>query len=135
MVKVTSAFTRRLARVIVLGLLLSTVALAQKAQKDDEVTAEERAKFLREVEKMVNQSSEGLTVYKLSDGTKALYLQERFQVVSLAKVNSDGSVSTECVNTQKDAEKFLQAGNGKEVTKKKTTKKAKPKPAPALEVK
>lgn len=138
------ASTRFLVGVVVLSLALSTAALAQSGATEKgksgqhqvrPPTEEEIQVLLEGMKPQVNQSDEGLTVYELSDGTKAVYLEERFQSVALAKTNSDGSVSTECVSTQKDAEKFLKADSKKEAEKKEAAKKAKPEPAPALEVK
>lgn len=144
MEKTIGAFTRRLALAVVFSMLLSTAAWAQsgatqkgKSGKGElrEPSAEEMQVLLEGMKNAVNQSDEGLTVYELSDGTKAVYLEERFQSVALAKTNSDGSVSTECVSTQKDAEKFLKSNNKKPAAKQEAAKKAKPEPAPALEVK
>jgi len=138
------AFTRRLALAVVFSLLLGTMAFAQsgavgkgKSGKNEvrQPTEEEMQVLLEGIKKQVSQSDEGLKVYELSDGTKAVYLEERFQSVALAKTNSDGSVSTECVSTQKDAEKFLKSDSKKEAEKKEAAKKAKPEAAPALEVK
>jgi len=138
------AFTRRLALAVVFSLLLGTTAFAQsgavgkgKSGKNEvrQPTEEEMQVLLEGIKKQVSQSDEGLKVYELSDGTKAVYLEERFQSVALAKTNSDGSVSTECVSTQKDAEKFLKSDSKKEAEKKEAAKKAKPEAAPALEVK
>ena len=132
MEKAISAFTRRLAGAVVLSLLLSAVALAQtgatekgKSGKNEvrQPTQEEMQVLLEGVKPLVNQSDEGLTVYELSDGTKAVYLEERFQSVALAKKNADGSVATGCVSTQKDAAKFLKNESGKPATKKEAVKK------------
>ena len=144
MEKAIGAFTRRLALAVVFSMLLSTVAWAQsgatqkgKSGKNElrEPSTEEVQALLDGIKAQVNQSDEGLTVYELSDGTKAVYLEERFQSVALAKTNSDGSVSTECVNNQKDAEKFLKSDGKKQAATQEAAKKAKPQPAPALEVK
>ncbi len=132
MARVIGALISRLAWVVVLSLLLSTIALAQsgavqkgKSGKNEvrQPTEEEMQVLLEGMKHVVNQSDEGLTVYELSDGTKAVYLEERFQSVALAKRNADGSVATGCVSTQKDAEKFLKNESGKPATKKEAVKK------------
>ncbi len=144
MEKRMGAFLRFLVGAAVVCLLLSTTAFAQSgaSQKGNSgkneirpPTEEEMQVLLEGMKHHVNQSDEGLTVYELSDGTKAVYLEERFQSVALAKRSADGSVSTECVSTQKDAEKFLKNDNKKPAAKPEAAKKAKPEPAPALEVK
>lgn len=60
-----------------------------------------------------NQSSEGLVQEKHGDGTVAVDLQGRFQNVTLAKRNDDGTVSAACVDTPEAAGAFLR---GKEKT-------------------
>lgn len=144
MEKAIGTFTRRLVWAIVLSLLLSTTALAQsgavqkgKSAKNEvrQPTEEEMQVLLEGMKPLVNQSDEGLTVYQLSDGTKAVYLEERFQSVALAKKDADGTVSAECVNNQKDAEKFLKSNNKKQAKQKEAAKKPKAEPAPVLEVK
>ncbi len=144
MEKRMGAFLRFLVGAAVVCLLLSTAAFAQSGASEkgksgkNEVrppTEEEIQVLLEGMKHQVNQSDEGLTVYELSDGTKAVYLEERFQSVALAKRNVDGTVSAECVNNQKDAEKFLKSDGKKVAEKKEAAKKAKPEPAPALEVK
>lgn len=142
MARVIGALISRLAWVVVLSLLLSTTAWAQsgavqkgKSGKNEvrQPTEEEMQVLLEGMKPLVNQSDDGLTVYQLSDGTKAVYLEGRFQSVALAKKNADGTVSAECVNNQKDAEKFLKSDNKKQAKQKEAAKKAKP--APVLEVK
>ena len=143
MEKTIGAFTRRLAMAVVFSLLLGTTAFAQsgavqkgKSGKNEvrQPTEEEMQVLLEGMKPLVDQSDEGLTVYELSDGTKAVYLEERFQSVAVAKTNADRSVSAECVNNQKEAEEFLKSDSKKKTETKEAAKKAKPEPAPALEV-
>ena len=54
-----------------------------------------------------NQTSEGLVQEKHGDGTVAVDLQGRFQNVTLAKRNDDGTVSAACVDTPEAAGAFL----------------------------
>jgi hypothetical protein len=132
MAKVTGALISRLAWAVVLSLLLGTTAWAQsgavqkgKSGKNEvrQPTQEEMQVLLEGVKPLVNQSDKGLTVNELSDGSKAVYLEGRFQNVALAKKNADGSVATGCVSTQKGAEKFLKNESGKPATKKEAVKK------------
>lgn len=135
MERTMGAFARRVAWAVVFSLLLSTAAFAQKAHKPDaESSAEEAAKFEAEVRKMINRSGEGLTVYTLDNGTKVVDLQGRFQNVSLATVKADGTVSTTCVSTKREAEQFLKRDEA-QPTQKTADKKAAKKSAPAMEVK
>ncbi|HEX8337213.1 MAG TPA: hypothetical protein VF621_10825 [Pyrinomonadaceae bacterium] len=62
-----------------------------------------------------NQTSEGLVQEKHGDGTVAVDLQGRFQNVTLAKRNDDGTVSAACVDTPEAAGAFLR-GAGKTAT-------------------
>ena len=54
-----------------------------------------------------NQETDGLVQEKRDDGTVSVDLQGRFQNVTLAKRNDDGSVSAACVNTPEAAGAFL----------------------------
>ncbi|HEX8294576.1 MAG TPA: hypothetical protein VF570_22665 [Pyrinomonadaceae bacterium] len=56
-----------------------------------------------------NQASEGLVQEKRGDGTVAVDLQGRFQNVTLAKRNDDGTVSAACVDTPEAAGAFLRS--------------------------
>jgi hypothetical protein len=56
-----------------------------------------------------NQTSEGLVQEKHGDGTVAVDLQGRFQNVTLAKRNDDGTVSAACVDTPAAAGAFLRS--------------------------
>ena len=54
-----------------------------------------------------NKETDGLVQEQREDGTVSVDLQGRFQNVTLAKRNDDGSVSTACVDTPEAAEAFL----------------------------
>ncbi|HEX8149233.1 MAG TPA: hypothetical protein VF591_18775 [Pyrinomonadaceae bacterium] len=54
-----------------------------------------------------NKETDGLVQEKRGDGTVAVDLQGRFQNVTLAKKNDDGSVSAACVDTPEAAGAFL----------------------------
>ena len=54
-----------------------------------------------------NQETDGLVQEKRDDGTVSVDLQGRFQNVTLAKRNDDGSVSAACVDTPEAAGAFL----------------------------
>jgi hypothetical protein len=80
-------------------------------------TPEEAAALLQAVSKYTNQSAEGLQVVTLPDGTKTVDLQDRFQSVSLARVQG-GQVVTTCVGTQAEAKAFLESKAPKAKAKK-----------------
>ncbi|HEX8501407.1 MAG TPA: hypothetical protein VF659_12565 [Pyrinomonadaceae bacterium] len=54
-----------------------------------------------------NKSTEGLVEVRHEDGSVSMDLQGRFQSVTLAKRNDDGTVSTACVDTPEAARSFL----------------------------
>jgi hypothetical protein len=60
-----------------------------------------------------NKTTDGLVQEKREDGTVAVDLQGRFQNVTMAKRNDDGSVSAACVDTPEAAGAFL---SGREQT-------------------
>ena len=54
-----------------------------------------------------NKATEGLVQEQREDGTVAVDLQGRFQNVTMAKRNDDGTVSSSCVDTPEAASAFL----------------------------
>jgi hypothetical protein len=54
-----------------------------------------------------NKETDGLVQEKHEDGTVSVDLQGRFQNVTLAKKNDDGTVSASCVDTPEAAGAFL----------------------------
>ncbi len=61
-------------------------------------TAEQIQALERAVAAMLSQSSEGLEVVELPDGTLTVDLEGRFQEVAVAAVAPDGTVRTGCVS-------------------------------------
>ena len=57
-----------------------------------------------------NKATDGLVEEQHADGTVSVDLQGRFQNVTLAKRNDDGSVSAACVDTPEAAASFLNGG-------------------------
>ncbi len=84
----------------------ATVAV-EKGGKLRAPTREEAAVLLEAMGKYLDQSSAGLQVKTLSDGTKTVDLQDRFQDLSLAKIEG-GKVVTTCVGTRDEAKVFLE---------------------------
>lgn len=54
-----------------------------------------------------NKSTDGLVETRHADGTVSVDLQGRFQNVTVAKRNDDGSISNACVDTPEAARSFL----------------------------
>ena len=71
------------------------------------LTQEEAQAMVAGVSKMVNQSTEGLTQVQNADGSVSLDLKDRFQNVTIARQNEDGTVSTSCVDNTKSAGRFF----------------------------
>ena len=63
-----------------------------------------------------NKATEGLVEEKHEDGTVTVDLQGRFQNVTLAKRNEDGTVTAACVDTPEAAGAFLRSETSAPVT-------------------
>ena len=101
------------------------VAVDPKTHELRQPTREEVEELLEAMKPYLDQSSEGLTPVTYPDGTIGLDLQDRFQSVSVARVDSD-EVHARCVTTPDEARAFLAGPRAK----------PEPKPAtPALEEK
>ncbi|HEX3248254.1 MAG TPA: hypothetical protein VHS05_02415 [Pyrinomonadaceae bacterium] len=71
------------------------------------LTPEEAKKLADSLKGMLNKSSEGLVQEHKPDGSTELDLQDRFQSVTVARENADGTVSTACVDNPRAAGAFL----------------------------
>lgn len=56
---------------------------------------------------MLNRSSEGLVPVREADGSLSMDLQGRFQNVTVARINEDGTVSESCVDNPEAAANFF----------------------------
>ncbi len=72
-----------------------------------ELTPEEARKLAAGLKKMVNQSTEGLVQVQHADGSVSMDLEGRFQNVTVARVNEDGSVTQSCVDNPQAAGAFF----------------------------
>jgi TolA-binding protein len=72
-----------------------------------ELTPEEKQKLAAGLKQMVNQSTEGLVQVQHADGSVSMDLEGRFQNVTVARVNQDGSVSQSCVDNPQAAGAFF----------------------------
>jgi hypothetical protein len=71
------------------------------------LTPQEAAKLAEGLKPMLNQSTEGLVQVPHADGSVSVDLEGRFQDVTVARVNKDGTVSQSCVNNPKAAGAFF----------------------------
>jgi hypothetical protein len=71
------------------------------------LTPEEAQKLAVGLGQMVNQSTEGLEQVQHEDGSVSMDLKGRFQNVSVARVNKDGSVTEACVDNPQAAGAFF----------------------------
>lgn len=72
-----------------------------------ELTPEEARMMAEGLKQMINNSTEGLEAKQNADGSVSIDLQDRFQSVTLARVNQDGKVVTACVDNAEAAGEFL----------------------------
>jgi hypothetical protein len=72
-----------------------------------ELTPEEAQKMAAGLKQMVNQSSDGLVQVKHPDGSISMDLDGRFQNVTVARVNKDGSITQGCVDNPEAAGAFF----------------------------
>lgn len=75
--------------------------------KMKELTPEEARKLAAGLKQMVNQSTEGLVQVQHADGSVSMDLEGRFQNVTVARVNEDGSVTQSCVDNPQAAAEFF----------------------------
>jgi len=71
------------------------------------LTQEEAQKLADGLKGMLNKSSEGLVEEQHADGSVTVNLQGRFQSVTVARENDDGTISTSCVDNPRAAGAFF----------------------------
>jgi hypothetical protein len=71
------------------------------------LTPEEAQRLADGIAPLVNQSDEGLKQVQHPDGSVSMNLEGRFQNVSVAQKNEDGTVSESCVNSPETAAAFF----------------------------
>ena len=72
-----------------------------------ELTPEEAQKLAAGLKKMINQSTDGLVQVQHADGSVSMDLEDRFQNVTVARINKDGSVTQSCVDNPQAAGEFF----------------------------
>lgn len=71
------------------------------------LTPQEAEKLAAGLKPMLNQSTEGLVQVHHADGSVSMDLQGRFQNVTVARMNADGSVTESCVDNPRAAGAFF----------------------------
>jgi hypothetical protein len=71
------------------------------------LTPDEARKLAAGLKGMLNKSTEGLVQVQNADGSVSMDLQDRFQNVTVARVNQDGTLSTSCVDNPRAAAAFF----------------------------
>ncbi len=71
------------------------------------LTSDEAKKLADGLKGMLNKSSEGLVEEHNADGSVEMDLQGRFQSVTVARINKDGSVTQSCVDNPRAAGAFF----------------------------
>jgi hypothetical protein len=72
-----------------------------------DLTAEDAQKLGAGLKELVNQSTEGLVETKHADGSVSVDLDGRFQNVTVARINKDGSLEQSCVDNAQAAGAFF----------------------------
>jgi len=70
-------------------------------------TPQETQELVDSLIEMTNRSTDGLQVATLTNGTKAVNIDGRFQSVMIARPNEDGTSELKCVATFAEAAEFL----------------------------
>jgi hypothetical protein len=94
-----------LSALVVFAFSSGTVARAQTAGS---LTPEDSRKLSEGIKPLVNQSTDGLVQVKHPDGSVSMDLQGRFQNVSVARKEADGTVTQSCVNNIVAATAFFE---------------------------
>ena len=71
------------------------------------LTAEEAQKLANGLAPMLDDSADGLVQVKHADGSVSMDLQGRFQNVTVARINADGTMEQACVDNPRAAARFF----------------------------
>ena len=91
-----------------------SVAIDRQTGKLRPPTPDEARQLGAALKNYLNRSSQNLTVKTHPNGVQSVDLQGRFQSVSVAKINPDGSTSEKCVTNMKEADEFLTTSPAKQ---------------------
>ena len=101
-----------------------TVAIDRQTGKLRPPTPDEARKLAAGLKNFLNRSDQGLAITTHPNGAQSVDLQGRFQSVTLAKINRDGSASEKCVTSVREAREFLAPAKQKSSSSLVTGKKA-----------
>ncbi|MEO5937029.1 MAG: hypothetical protein ABIP81_07430 [Terriglobales bacterium] len=106
-----------------------TPQFREPARDEIEILLEGMAPYL-------STSTEGLQLVRHDNGAISLDLQGRFQNITIARIEADGSIRQRCVTSKEEARQFLTQSTKKPATKAAAPSSATlPKAKPALEEK
>jgi uncharacterized membrane protein YdfJ with MMPL/SSD domain len=71
------------------------------------LTAQEAEKLAEGLKQMLNQNTSDLPQVRHADGSVSMNIDGRFQNVTVARVNQDGTISQSCVDNARAAGKFF----------------------------
>lgn len=94
---------------------VDTQSTQSAPQTDSQTDAD--ARLADSLKNALSTSSEGLTEVRHPDGTVTVDLEGRFQNFSVAKVNPDGTITTECVSDAKEVDQFFGTDKAKTAAK------------------
>lgn len=77
------------------------------SNEQSNVVASDKEKIASGLRPLINQSTEGLVEVQHPDGTVSVNLDDRFQNVTVAKVNANGTLSQSCVDNPRAAGAFF----------------------------
>lgn len=73
----------------------------------DERTPEETARLADGLSQVIDQSTEGMSEIKHADGSVSISLEDRFQNVSVARIDQNGNLAQSCVDNPQAAGAFF----------------------------
>ena len=79
-----------------------------------EITADEALILTEAVKPMVSKSTEGLVESPDGNGGVVVDVKDRFQNVTVARRNADGSISYTCIDTPESASAFFQRSSNQQ---------------------
>lgn len=71
------------------------------------LTAADKAAIDARTQNMLSQSTAGLTEVHHADGSVSVNLEGRFQSQTVARINPDGTVTTDCVTSLAERDAFI----------------------------
>lgn len=71
------------------------------------LTPQEAEKMAKGLKELLNQSTEGLVQVHHPDGSVSMHLQDRFQNVTVARIDEDGNAVTSCVDNPQAGAAFF----------------------------